>query len=281
MNAGGGADKLGRMFEWLRKRGGDAPPPPPPPAPRAGENPANPGIGSHANWTFSGGGRTWKESMDLLATLGRLLIERGRTVRAEGPLVIDLDSQLSLRPLLSSMKPGTGHVSTSTTIEIKHPTRIPSPVFEYQHAAGANLEESLMSGFRQWYDTDFLALLDAVRDQAGDCMELALDERRVTFGPLQLGRQLDVPQDDSEHPPCPCCLFTKTVEAFRPLVSSTGFQAVRLYAARDQHGRPIADCRVNGEDYPEGKKALIEYARTWKPAGVESRKQYVLIQNRA
>jgi hypothetical protein len=36
---------------------------------------------------------------------------------------------------------------------------------------------------------------------------------------------------------------------------------------------------VDGEDYPTGQKALIEYARTWKVAGVESRKQYVLVQD--
>jgi hypothetical protein len=269
------------MFDWLRKRGGESAPAKKTNAPRPGENPANPGIGSMANWTFKNGLRTWQEPMNLMATLERLLTERGRTVRVEGSLVFDLDSQLSLRPLLSNMQPGQNGTQTSTTIEIKHPTRILSPIFEYQHSAGPNLEESLMFGFRQWYDSDFLTLLDAMRDKGVDCMELSTGERRVTLGPLILGRQLDLPPDDSDHPPCPCCLFTKTKDAFQPLVDSPGFQALRLYAARDQHGRPIADCRVNGEDYPAGKQGLIEYVRTWKSAGVESRKQYVLIQDQA
>jgi hypothetical protein len=71
-----------------------------------------------------------------VTTLERLLTERGRSARVEDSIVLDVDSQLSLRPLLSSMQPGSNGVQTSTTIEIKHPTRIVSPVFEYQHSAG-------------------------------------------------------------------------------------------------------------------------------------------------
>ena len=74
-------------------------------------------------------------------------------------------------------------------------------------------------------------------------------------------------------------MFSRTEDAYQSVIASSGFHALRLYAARDPHGRPIADCRLNGEEYPAGKKALIEYVRTWKAAGVESRKQYVLIQD--
>jgi hypothetical protein len=265
------------MLDWLRKRAAE----PAPKAPRAGENPANPGIGSVANWTFTNGQRTWQEPMNLLTTLERLLNERGRIVRVEGDVVIDVESQLSLRPLLSNMQPGQNGTSTSTTIEIKHPTRILSPIFEYQHSAGPNLEESLIAGFRQWHDTDFVTLVDGMREKADNCMELSVNERRITLGPLIHGRQLDVPRDDGDHPPCPCCLFTKTRDAYESLINSPGFHALRLYAALGPNGQPIADCRLNGEDYPAGKNALIEYARTWKRAGVESRKQYVLIQDGA
>ncbi len=265
------------MFSWLRKQTAQ----PSPKVPRPGENPANPGIGSVANWSFADGERTWQEPMNLLSTLERLLTERGRSIRMEGNVIVDLESQLSLRPLLQTMQPvHQKGVRTSTTIEIKHPTIILSPIFEYQHSAGPNIEESVMAGFRQWYGSDFITLVDAVREEAVDCMELSEDERRITLGPLLHGYQTDVPRDDSEHPPCPCCMFTKTKSAYQPLMTSSGFYALRFYAARDQHGRPIADCRLNGEDYPAGKKELMEYAGTWKSAGVESRKQYVIIQDR-
>ena len=266
------------MFSWLRKQQAVEPRGK---APRAGENPANPGIGSVANWSFADGKRTWQEPMNLLTTLERLLTERGRGVRMEGSQIIDIESQLALRPLLSTMQPvHQKGVRTSTTIEIKHPTVIVSPVFEYQHSAGPNIEESVTAGFRQWYDSDFLTLIDAVREEAVDCMEVSENERRITLGPLILGRQLDIPQDDGEHQPCSCCMFNGTKGAYEPLLATPGFHALRLYAARDPHGRPIADCRLNGEDYPAGKKELLEYARTWKTAGVESRKQYVVIQDR-
>ena len=134
-----------------------------------------------------------------------------------------------------------------------------------------------MAGFRQWYDSDFVTLLDAVRDKAEDCMELSAGERRIILGLLIYGRQLDIPRDGSEHPPCSCCMFTATKDAYQPLLDASGFHALRLYAARNQHGRPIADCRLNGRGLPCRKGGTPEYARTWKPAGVESRKQYVMI----
>ena len=264
------------MFKWPQKRASE----PAPPSKRPGENPANPGIGSVANWTFSDGKRTWQEPMNLLLTLERLLTERGRAVRMEGPTIVDLESQLSLRPLLQAMQPvHQKGVHTSTTIEIKHPTLILSPIFEYQHSAGPNIEDSAMAGFRQWYDSDFITMRDAVRDKAVDCMELSENGRRITVGPLIHGCQLSIPRDESEHPLCPCCMFTRTKSAYQSLLSAPGFYALRLYAARDPHGNPVADCRLNGEDYPAGKKELLEYVRTWKSAGLESRKQYVLIQD--
>src|SRR5215467_7341681 len=109
------------MFNWLRKHATE----PTAKAPRAGENPANPGIGSIANWTFNDGKRTWQEPMNLLTTLERLLTERGRGIRMEGPVIVDIESQLSLRPLLHTMQPvHQNGVRTSTTIEIKHPSLI-------------------------------------------------------------------------------------------------------------------------------------------------------------
>jgi len=252
-----------------------------------GENPKNPGVANKANWTFSNGQRTWQEPMDLVETLKLVFEERGHQIHADGGILLELDSQLSFRPLLVSMEPQypTG-AKTTTTIEIKHPSRIHSPVFDFQHAVGSNLEESLGKGFRQWFDSDFAVLCEAVREQAKDSMELRFPpgdcpERRVTFGPVLHMREkepaLDSPTE--EHPFCPCCLFTKSLDAFQPLLRSPGFYAIRLFASRDEHGKLLADCRVNGLDHPEGKRALIQYAKKWQTAGVEFRKQYVLIQD--
>src|SRR5437016_4486381 len=52
-----------------------------------------------------------------------------------------------------------------------------------------------------------------------------------------------------EHPYCPCCLTTNCFEAFRPLIEADETFALRLFAARRDDGEPLADCRVNGQDY--------------------------------
>ena len=258
--------------------------------PRAGENPANPGVVAEAKWTFNDGRRTWEEPMDLIKTLAAVLEDRGHGVLADGPVLIDRDSQLSFRPLMESMEPvHENGVRTTTTIEIKHPFRIAQPVFEFQHSSGPNLEASIRDGFGQWYDCDFIALRDAIREDPIDCQEIYFPveaegragQRRVTLGPV-LHYQEQEPSSnrmDNDHCFCPCCLFTNSIDAFRPLLASGGFHALRLFAMRNAIGHIDADCRVNGEDYDPGKQSLIRYATNWMPAGVEFRKQYVVIQN--
>jgi len=48
---------------------------------------------------------------------------------------------------------------------------------------------------------------------------------------------------------------------------------------RDQDGAAAADCRVNGEDWKEGERALRAYVEKWPQRGFEARKQYVILQN--
>ena len=57
------------------------------------------------------------------------------------------------------------------------------------------------------------------------------------------------------------------------------FYGIRFFAARDKNGAATADCRVNGEDWEDGKAGLREYVKTWPDRGVEFRKQYIIIQS--
>ena len=42
----------------------------------------------------------------------------------------------------------------------------------------------------------------------------------------------------------------------------------------------IADCRINGEEYPQAEKYLKNYTKTWKKCDImKFRKQYVIIRN--
>jgi hypothetical protein len=95
--------------------------------------------------------------------------------------------------------------------------------------------------------------MDATRTAAKKCMvmlmELAAEgdrpamRRRVVFGPVAHFRQ-HAPEESSaggsdrrgqgdrevkgtpEHPFCPCCLLTHSIEAFKPLIESRGAAAV-------------------------------------------------------
>ena len=49
--------------------------------------------------------------------------------------------------------------------------------------------------------------------------------------------------------------------------------------ARNAQGEISADCRVNGEDYPAALPYLHAYVQSWPQAGLEFRKQYVVIRN--
>jgi hypothetical protein len=61
-------------------------------------------------------------------------------------------------------------------------------------------------------------------------------------------------------------------------MKTEGFFGIRLLASRDDDGLIEADFRINGEEWEPGKEALCAYAATWSPAGLEMRKQYVVVQ---
>jgi hypothetical protein len=144
---------------------------------------------------------------------------------------------------------------------------------------------------------DLPVLLEALRDKPEKCMAMMMEfpasadkgarSRRAVLGPAAHFRQRqpeksewrDESGEKKQHDFCPCCLLTNSIDAFKPMLESDGFYAIRFYAARDGDGQPQADCRVNGEDFEAGKQALLKYVEKWPAAGVEFRKQYVVLQN--
>ena len=80
---------------------------------------------------------------------------------------------------------------------------------------------------------------------------------------------------------CPCCLFTNSMEAFDDQIKDTEKNyAIRLFAMKDANGEIKADCRINGEEYPQAEEYLKKYASTWKDCDiVKFRKQYIIIRN--
>jgi hypothetical protein len=188
---------------------------------------------------------------------------------------------LVLVPHLLGVEPSASgdSVRTVTTVHVRHRQAFPTAIFEYQHGVGATVEESLESAFEQWQQIDLPVLEDATRLEPMYCAAIRYGHRRVILGPTAEWRaQPEAGPSGEEHDFCPCCLTTRCFDAFRPLVESDETYGVRLYAARNDRGEGLADCRVNGEDFATGQQALIAYARTWRPRGDEFRKQYVVMQ---
>jgi hypothetical protein len=203
-------------------------------------------------------------------------------------------SGFMILPQFVTLQPlSDGGVRTVTTLQINHPALVPDGVFEYQHSAGSTSAEAIAKGFDQWLQTDFVTLLDALQSEPESCTVWKMSfpavdgkparSRRVVLGPithfmenLQNPAEINVPED---HPFCPCCLFTRSFDAFRNFAEGDGFYCIRLFAARDAEGIPQADCRVNGEDWEKGVQALCDYAKIWPAAGYEFRKQYVVLHN--
>lgn len=216
-------------------------------------------------------------------------------LKNEGFEIQQTDSHIALpsgiklaAKFIESARINAENIRTSTFTVASHEHYFPDGLVEFQHSGGLNLEESLLSGFSSWAKMDLITLEDSVRIKPLHCsvMEMQLPEkedteslsRQVIFGPighLVTDSSID---GDSEHPFCPCCLFTNSFSAFRDLFESNRFVGIRLFASRSADGGYSADCRVNGEDFPLGVEQLLSYARSWPERGFEFRKQYVVIR---
>lgn len=254
--------------------------------------PGNPGQGTEGTVGFATAHKNWEETFDLLALLAEMLRAGGYQVKQEAAWLLLPDSGYILQPqwVYCRVLPD-GQVQTTTTLQVNHPRLAPDGLFEYQHALGSSLTEALWRGLEQWMQTDLVPLLEVLQPQPKHCMRLELTlpasqgrparRRRVILGPVLHFRQQPpqpaVPSEEEDHPFCPCCLFTRTMLAFRPWLESEGLYGLRLVAIRDAEGRPQADCRINGADWEDGAQALREYALTWPLAGYEMRKQYVVL----
>lgn len=238
------------------------------------------------------------QTLTLQQLLAHTLAELEIPAQEQGERVV-LDDGLQLVPHMVNMAAQSDESwRTSTVVEVYHPL-IKDLIFEYQHSAGSSQLESLHDGFNNWARMDLATLRDAIQPEL-ECASLGLGytdestgeayQRQVVLGPTAHYQQQpqahahahgsqDHADNDDDHDFCPCCLFTNSMEAFTDLLKGREFLGVRLYAARDAQGEVSADCRVNGEDYPAALPYLQAYAQSWPQAGLEFRKQYVVIRN--
>ena len=248
------------------------------------------------------------QTLSLQELLAHTLTELEIPNQSQGERVV-LEDGLQLVPhIVNTQAQSDGRWRTSTVIEVYHPL-IEDVLFEYQHSGGALQITSLYEGFTQWARMDLVTLRDAVQPELerpslglGYADEATGEayQRQVVLGPTGHYQQQppeeekacaihtggedesaeeETEAEEGEHNFCPCCLFTNSMQAFADLLKSREFLGVRLYAARDAQGEVSADCRVNGHDFPAALPYLQAYAQSWPQAGLEFRKQYVIIRN--
>ena len=225
--------------------------------------------------------------MNLPDLLARAARAQGFTARIDGDGVLIADA-ITVTPFLLETAPQNGRVHTASATRAHHAQLPTAGVVEFQHWVGEDEACALSDGFTAWLQMDLVTLLEAVQPQLERLphMELSIGEhtRQIVLGPpLRHASAADVPAatgSEEEHDFCPCCLFTNSLQAFQPLLDSADFVGIRLFAARYGEGDYAADCRVNGEDYPDALPLLTDYARKWAGTHFEFRKQYVVIRNK-
>lgn len=230
---------------------------------------------------------------DIVELAARALEKHGYAAARHDTWLEHPESGLIMKPVLGHSRSSGEWVHSTSAITTSHPQLVSEGVFEYQHAFGGTLDDALFRGFDSWVQTDFVVFLDALRDTPRLCQSVEITfprtdgpalHRRAVLGPVEymssatIGGTYKVGED--EHPFCPCCFLRNTFETFQPLLANDVFYAIRMFAAHDDHDKSRADCRVNGGEWDDGRQALIAYADTWPPAGLEQRKQYVILQTR-
>jgi hypothetical protein len=230
-------------------------------------------------------------SNSIVESLTRVLKEEGYDP-VEVPGGIVLPSGLIARAEFLEMHVlGEEMVRTSTRIVSVHSDQFTDGLTEFQHASGNTEQDSLENGFRTWAQTDLATLEDALAEDSKSSLVMTMDfpesesspaiRRKIYMGPYihHVSKSSEDGNCDPEcHTFCPCCLYTKSFEAFSELLKSNRFVCIRLFASRDGDGVVSADCCVNGEDFPLGVQYLKEYVNSWPQKGFEFRKQYVVIR---
>jgi hypothetical protein len=249
-------------------------------------HPDNPGQGSVLILRAEGGEAPGLQ-FDLVEVLQKVLQEEGVAARRRDE-ALELDNGMLLQPRFLEVQGADGRYRSATTLQIDHPQLCPDGLFEYQHAAGADVRDALRNGFRNWTLMDRIALSAALEPGTDTCMTMRRTladgrERRIVLGPfshfMSEPPEAGTAAAEEAEKFCPCCLFSSADEALMPLIESGGTVGLRLFASLTPDG-PMADCRVNGNDHPEAAEALRRYAAGWLPKGeFEFRKQYVVIHD--
>ena len=222
-------------------------------------------------------------------------------VKNKGDYVYMPDSGLQLLPKFVNSQlsdSNSGTILTTVTIQFHHSKKFPGGSFEFIHGFGLDFQAAIKKGFSDWCVAEYLVLHETFANVEPRLTHLVvphqdnIGNRRIVLGPItyladpvvhhskENLESLDTSENQDHPAGCPCCLLTNTFETFKPWIEeSLGFAAFRFFISRSKKGEFDADCRINGIDIPEGREALINYAKTWSGTDLEFRKQYIVVRS--
>lgn len=179
----------------------------------------------------------------------------------------------------------------SVRIQVRHPSAFVNILGDYQHALGANEAAALVEAWQQWLTQDYPVLDDLTKAQPVSCTLIDLStqadsavtqtshlKRQVLLGPVAHLKSKET-EIIEEHPFCPCCFFTASLQSLHELLQESTCYGIRFFVARDANGKISMDCRVNGEPFAAAQPLLEDYAASWPDRGLEFRKQFIVIRN--
>jgi hypothetical protein len=242
------------------------------------------------------------QAIDLVDLLSDVLLTYGQKAYREGNW-LRLDNGFWLLPQWVSSEVIDGSICTNTTVEIHHPTLIPSGFFDYQYVHSANsITASFLTGLNEWGQTCAVPLFDSLLVEPKTSAQMVMGFpndadvamsgsssgktrlRRLIFGPVVYfvaeAQKNTTPLKDDEHDEyCPCCLLNRLKYVFMPFLNSDDYIVIQLRSSRDSDGDINVMCYVNGKEFDAGVDALTEDTKNWPPRGAENRHHFIIVQN--
>src|SRR5262245_14922934 len=128
------------------------------------------GMGTAGKVELSNGEQSWTEHFDLVSEAATALKSGGHAMTTHKTWIEHGDSGLLIQPQLAELRLlEGGGVHTVTTMQVNHPTLIPTGVSEFRRARGDTVGSSLTKGFDRWGQTDFVTFLDALLVKPQSC----------------------------------------------------------------------------------------------------------------
>jgi Family of unknown function (DUF6348) len=155
---------------------------------------------------------------------------------------------------------------------------------EYSYGLGLDDDAAAADALQRWVDFDLPVLMESSTGDLKTCArcnytlpETSGVARRKWH--IFLGPMFYLAGSRGAQPCCSACLFTASAPVLLSRLNERVSHAVKIVASKDLDGTTSADCRVNGENWPEAIEAIAEAAKSWPDdCGLILRRQYLFFK---